>query len=96
MARCAHVQQVGTCMHGANICVIELTHDDNISHTFLSEESNLEIQRVHMRECLRETYPVAHEYAHFYWITLRLWTNETSFIITEILIPPKFPAVYFL
>lgn len=83
-------------MHGASFCAIELTNDDNISHTFLSTESNLEIQRQGKRECLGKTYPVAYDYAHFYWITLTVWTNETSFIITEILIPPKYPAVYFL
>lgn len=37
-------------MHGASICAIELTHDDNISHSFLSAESNLEIQSEGKRE----------------------------------------------
>lgn len=81
----------------ARMCsgVIEWTHDDNTSHRSSSVESNLETLGELMRERLRQTHPL-HEYAHFYWITLTLWTNETSFIITEILIAPKYPAVYLL
>lgn len=30
-----------------------------------------------------------HDYAHFYWRALSASTSEASFIITEILIPPK-------